>query len=134
MVGTMVARDQIEVPGQGDRLWLDLDVLTGTVSLNVSEHGQALEFDLDSNQLIQIEIGLEKAGLLVIGFAQDDRGDGSLIDTLELLGGTVSVANQGRHHFVLFLRQTPGANNQGQEISIGISREGERVFEGTLGS
>lgn len=141
MVGTMVASDQIKVPvqggrapGQGDRLVLDLAGLTGTVSLNVSDNGQALEFDLDSNQLIEIEIGLEQAGLMVIGFAQDGRGDGSFIDTLEILGGTMSVVNQGRHHFVLFLKQTPGSKYQGKEISIGVSREGERVYEDTLGS
>jgi len=134
MVGTMVASDQVKAPGQGDRLLLDLDGLSGTVSLNVSENGRALEFDLDSSQLIEIELDLEKAGLIVIGFAQDDRGDGSFIDTLELMGGTMRVVNQGKHHFVVFLRQSPDSENHGKDIRIGISYEGQRVYEDTLGA
>lgn len=141
MVGTMVAGDQVKIPIEGDgapdqggRLVLDLEGLSGTVSLNVSENGQALEFDLDSSQVIEIELGLEQAGLVVSGFAQDDRGDGTFIDTLELAGGTMRVVNQGKHHFVVFLRPTPGTDGQGKKINIGISRGGERVYENTLGS
>jgi hypothetical protein len=134
MVGTMVASDQVKAPGRGDRLLLDLDGLSGTVSLNVSENGRALEFDLDSSQLIEIELDFEKAGLIVIGFAQDDRGDGSFIDTLELLGGAMRVVNQGKHHFVVFLRQSPDSENHGKDIRIGISHDGQRVYEDTLGA
>ena len=134
MVGTMVASDQVMSPGQGDRLVLDLDGLSGAFSLNVSENGQVLEFDLDSSQVVEIELDFEKAGLVVSGFAQDDRGDGSYIDTLELLGGTMRVVNQGRHHFVVFLRQMPGSQNQGKDLRIGISRDGEQVYEDTLGA
>ena len=134
MVGTMVASDQVVAPGQGDRLLLDLDGLSGAISMNVSENGQVLEFDLDSNQAIEIELDLEKAGFMVTGFAQDDRGDGSFIDTLELLGGTMRVVNQGRHHFVVFLRQAPGLEKQGKNLRIGISRDGEQVYEDTLGA
>jgi hypothetical protein len=134
MVGTMVASDQVTAPGQGDRLMLDLDGMSGTVSLNVSENGRAIEFDLDSSQLIEIELDLEKAGLVVIGFAQDDRGDGSFIDTLELMGGTMRVVNQGKHHFVVFLRQSPDSENHGKDIRIGISHDGQRVYEDTLGA
>ncbi len=133
MVGTMVASDQIKAPGKGNRLLLDLDVLSGTVSLNLSENGQALEFTLDSSKVIEIEIDLDKTGLTVIGFAQDDRGDGSYIDTLELLGGTMRVVNQGRHHFVVFLRQSPDAKNHGKDIRIGFSQDGQLVYEDTLG-
>ena len=134
MVGAMVASDQVNAPGQGNMLVLDLDVLSGSVSLNLSENGQALEFDLNSNQAVEIEIDLEKAGLMVVGFAQDDRGDGSFIDTLELLGGTMRVVNQGKHHFVIFVRQTPDSKNHGKDIRIGISQDGQRVYEDTLGS
>ena len=134
MVGTMVASDQVIAPGRGDRLLLDLDGLSGAISMNVSENGQVLEFDLDSNQAIEVELDLEKAGLMVTGFAQDDRGDGSFIDTLELLGGTMRVVNQGRHHFVVFLRQSPDSTDHGKDIRIGISHDGQRVYENTLGA
>jgi len=141
MVGTMVASDQLKVPGQwdrapgqGDRLLLDLDGLSGTVSLIVSENGQALEFDLVSSQVFEIELDLKMSGLMVNGFAQDDRGDGSFIDTLELLGRTMRVVNQGSHHFVVFLRQSPDSKNHGKDIRIGISHDGQRVYEDTLGS
>jgi len=134
MVGTMVASDQVNAPGQGNKLLLELDVLSGSVSLNLSENGQALEFNLNSNQAVEIEIDLEKAGLMVVGFAQDDRGDGSFIDTLELLGGTMRVVNQGKHHFVIFVRQSPDSKNHGKDIRIGISQDGQPVYEGTLGS
>lgn len=134
MVGTMVAGNQAGVPGHGKHLSLDLDDLSGTVSLSLNEAGQALEFDLDSNKTFEIELDIEDAGLMVIGFAQDDRGDGSLIETLEILGGTMRVVNQGRHHFVVFLRNSPHSEIQGKEIRIGISHEGQRVFEDTLGS
>lgn len=134
MVGTMVASDQVYAPGQGNKLLLELDVLSGSVSFNLSENGQALEFNLNSNQAVEIEIDLEKAGLIVVGFAQDDLGNGNFIDTLELLGGTMRVVNQGKHHFVIFVRQTPELKNHGKDIRIGISQDGQRVFAGTLSS
>jgi hypothetical protein len=134
MVGTMVAGDQVGVPGQGKELSFDLDNLSGTVSLSLNETGQALEFDLNSDKTFEIELDLENAGLMVIGFAQDDRGDGSLIETLEILGGTMRVVNQGRHHFVVFLRNSPNSKNQSKELRIGISHDGQRIYEDTLGS
>ncbi len=134
MVGTMVAGQHVGISGQGHRLSLDLDNLSGTVSLQQNESGKTLEFDLESEKRIEIELDFENAGLMVIGFAQDDRGDGSLIETLEILGGTMRVVNQGRHHFVVFLKHSPDSESQGTDIRIGISQDGQRVFEGTLGS
>lgn len=134
MVGTMVASDRIKTTGQGDRLQLDMDGLSGVISLNVIESGQALEFDLNSDELMDIELNIGNAGLMVQGFARGDRGNGSFIETLELSGGTMRVAIQGRLHFVLFMKQTPGSDHHGTEISIGISREGEGVYEDTLSS
>lgn len=141
MVGAMVAGDQAKVPVQGvrppgerDSLLLDLEGLSGTVALNVSENGHALEFNLDSSQVIEIEFDLEDAGLMVIGFAQDDRNDGSFIDTLELLGGAMRVVHQGRHHFVVFLKKSPDSKNHGKDLRIRISQDGQQVYEDTLGS
>lgn len=134
MVGTMVASDPVRVPGQGDRLLLDLDGLSGAISLNVHENGQVLEIDLDSDQVIEIEIGLGQAGLAVTGFAQDGHGEGSYIDTLEFAGGTMRAVSQGRHRFVVFLEQAPGLNHRGEGIRIGIFRDGERVYEDSLGA
>jgi hypothetical protein len=79
-------------------------------------------------------LDLEEAGLMVIGFTQDDRSDGSFIDTLELLGGAMRVVNQGRHHFVVFLKESTDSKNHGKDIRIRISQDGERVYEDTLGS
>lgn len=134
MVGTMVGGEQIMAPGQGDRLALEMDGLSGTVALNVNEHGQALEFNLESEVAIEVELDFENAGLMLNGFAQDDLGDGSLIETLELSGGTLRVVSQGKHHFVIFLKQQAGTNVRGNDISIGISREGERAYENRLES
>ena len=134
MVGTMVGGEQIRAPGHGNRLTLEMDGLSGTVALNVNEFGQALEFNLESKAAFEIELDFDNAGLMLNGFAQDDLGDGSLIETLELSGGTMRVVNQGKHHFVVFLKQQPGTNVQGKEVRIGISREGERVYEDRLGS
>lgn len=134
VVGTMVAGDPIKDSGQGGRLLLDLDGLSGTVSLNVHENGQMLEINLDSQQVIEIVIGLEQTGLVVTGFAQDVRGDGSYIDTLELAGGTMRAVSKGRQRFVVFLRPAPGLNQRGKDIRIRISRDGERVYEDTLGA
>jgi hypothetical protein len=134
MVGTMVDGEQIIAPGQGDRLALEMDGLSGTVALNVNEHGQALEFNLESEVAIEVELDFENTGLMLNGFIQDDLGDGSLIETLELSGGTMRVVNQGKHHFVVFLKQQPGTNVRGKDISIGISHEGERVYENRLES
>ncbi len=134
MVGTMVASDQLKVTGEEDRLLFDLDGLSGTVTSILGENGQTLEFKLESNKSVEIEIDLEQAGLVVIGFAQDDLGNGNFIETLELLGGTMRMVHQGSHHFVVFLRQLPDSKNHGKDIRIGISQDGQRVYEGTLGS
>jgi hypothetical protein len=134
MVGTMVGDQQIKAPGKGDRLTLAMDGLSGSVALNVNEYGQALEFNLESELAFEIKLDFDNAGLMLNGFAQDDLGDGSLIESLELSGGTMRVVNRGKHHFVVFLKQQPGMNVHGRDIRIGISREGERVYEDPLQS
>jgi len=135
MVGTMVGDGKFKAAGQEIQLSLDLDELNGKVTLFRGESGDMLEFELDSKgEVVEIEIDFEKAGLLVSGFAQHGGAKASLIETLKLSGGNMRLVNQGRHHFVIFLRQQPGTKEPGKDIRIGISRDGERVYESTRDS
>jgi hypothetical protein len=125
MVGTAL----LERDGPSEQLLgrLDLDEswLSGSVTLEERGKLLVLNFDLDSNSAVEVELGLVDAGLEFAGIAQESSGGRSAADELfQVSGGTVRVENRGRQSFAVFLRSAVQAKG-GQEITIDFS-SGER--------
>jgi hypothetical protein len=131
MVGTMVASQ----PGSQDLLKNDVllkgDGFSGTVSLRNNDGVYILNFDLDSRDLTEIEVGLDRTGLSFGGFAETRSDADKVFETVTMSGGTLRVVNQGRQQFAVFLR----VNSHEQavdagSITIDFSSDGDRLYEG----
>jgi len=131
MVGTMVASQ----PGGPDLLKKDVllkgDGFTGTVSLRSTDGVYVLNFDLDSEEMTEIEVGLDQTGLSFGGFAETRSDADMVFETVTMSGGTLRVVNQGRQQFAVFLRViSPERAIDAGLITIDFSREGDRLNRG----
>ena len=125
LVGSMVH------PGRGLEadpvLHIDHSGVTGDIRLKRFGDTVAIEFGLSSNDAVEIQLGLGGAGLAVGGIADAT----SNIDTMEISGGKIRLLSQGRHQFVVFLREVgPGA--EAQKIDVSVNRGETRIFSGSL--
>lgn len=131
MVGTMVADNQSSPSRQIDTFSIEHSELSGSVSLRESKGVLLVDFDLDSKQEVEIELGLVEDGLSFAGIAQTARLQDNVNESYVVSGGTLRVVNHGRQTFTVFLRRA--AKVEGREgISIGFSSGGEQVFHGIL--
>ena len=129
MVGTMVASQA----GSPDLLKNDVllkgDGFSGTVSLRSNDGVYILNFDLDSEEMTEIEVGLDRTGLSFGGFAETRSDANKVFETVTMSGGTLRVVNQGRQQFAVFLRViSPEQAIDAGLITIDFSREGERLY------
>ena len=131
MVGTMVASQ----PGGSELLENDLfiegDGFSGTLSLRENEGIYVLNFDLESADKTEIEVGLDGTGLSFGGFAETQGDEDKVFDSVVISRGTLHVVNQGRQQFAVFLRKNSADQAvDAQSITIGFSRDGERLNSG----
>jgi hypothetical protein len=131
MVGTMVASQS----GSQDLLKNDVllkgDGFSGTVSLRSNDGVYILNFDLDSRDLTEIEVGLDRTGLSFGGFAETHSDADKVFETVTMSGGTLHVVNQGRQQFAVFLRvNSPEQAIDAGSITIDFSSDGDRLYEG----
>lgn len=127
LVGTMAADRSIDGTSRLDSFSLGLEAVQGEVSLNSVEDLLVLEFDLASPEAIEITVELENSGLAFSGFAAAG-GAGDPMDAIDVSGGAMRVVNHGKHKFAVFLR----GRAPRQDISVGITQNGNLVYEGTL--
>jgi len=131
MVGTMVASQ----PGNAEILENDLfikgDGFSGTLSLRENEGIYVLNFDLESANKTEIEVGLAGTGLSFGGFAETQGDDEKVFDSVVISKGILHVVNQGRQQFAVFLHKN-SANQavDAESITIGFSRDDERLNSG----
>ena len=117
MVGTMVmGQPKTQSLLKNDLVYRAADGFTGRISLRDSAGMYVLNFDLESEQRTEIEVGLEGTGFTFGGFAQPYDGDDEVIDSIAISGGTLRVVNQGRQQFAVFLR----ASSAEQVPDIGL--------------
>jgi hypothetical protein len=115
MVGTMVSSQQ------GNRGLLDNDLLlsgdgfSGALSLRQSAEVYVLNFDLESENQTEIEVGLEHTGLSFGGFAEIQSDESRVFETVAISGGTLRVVNQGSQQFAVFLQE----NGHGEAVDTG---------------
>jgi hypothetical protein len=131
MVGTMVASQ----PGSQDLLKNDIflkgEGFSGTVSLRNNDGVYILNFDLDSEDMTEIEVGLDRTGLSFGGFAETRSDADKVFESVTMFGGTLRVVNQGQQQFAVFLRvNSPEQAVNAGSITIDFSREGDSLNRG----
>ncbi len=132
LVGTMVSQGHDLPRSATSELAIDLAGVQGQVRMKSLSLAWALEFDLKSEDAVEVAIDLDGSGLSFGGYADQDENAG--VDNIEVSGGKVRMTNQGSHQFVLFLRRAHEASDGPQEIGIVVNRLGETVYRGLLES
>ncbi len=132
LVGTMVSQGHDLARPATSELAIDLAGVQGQVRMKSLNLAWALEFDLKSEDAVEVAIDLAGSGLSFGGYANQDENAG--VDNMEISEGKVRMTNQGSHQFVLFLRRAPEASDGPQEIGIVVNRLGETVYRGLLES
>ena len=132
LVGTMV-RDGNDVfqPVSGE-LVIDLAMLQGQVRLKNTDQAWALEFDLQSQDAVEISVDTLESGLEFDGFARQDGSAG--LENVEVSEQTARVINKGDHRFVLFLRHKALTENHLPGIGVAVSHGGAVIYQGQLES
>jgi len=133
LVGSMVSQGANLPAESRSQLAVELDAVQGSISLKDMNGTIALQFDLVSAEVVEINIPLAESGLQFGGFVHDDEA----MDVLEVSGRNVRVINQGANQFVVFLRQPQAwvknaKSGAGPDLSISISQETIRIFKGTI--
>ena len=124
MVGTMVTSEPGErVPLKNDLL-VSGDGFSGKISVRDQEGVYVMNFDLESEERTEIEVGLDGTGLLFGGFAQPAGGADPVFDSVAISGGTLRVVNQGWQQFAVFLRKDRGAQAvDAKQITVVVSSD-----------
>lgn len=131
LVGTMV-RGGHDLPGAvSGELDIELAMLHGQIRWKDLDQAWALEFDLRSDDAVEIAIDTYGSSLEFGGFARQDGNSG--LDAIEVSGSKLRVMNRGSHQFVLFLRDKAEAASGTQEIVVLVNHRGAEVYRGSLG-
>lgn len=133
LVGTMVSQGEGFPATSLSQLAVELDAVEGSISLKDMNGTFALQFDLVSDEAVEISIPLAGSGLQFGGFVHDVEN----MDVLEVSGGNVRVVNQGSNRFVVFLRQHDGLAEgaeaaSGRDLGVTISQDNTKIFKGTI--
>jgi len=132
LVGTMVSRGAEFSRPSSSELAIEVQAVTGQVRLKDLGSAWAVEFELNSDSVVEIAIDLSKSGLSFGGYANRDGNSNN--ENFEVSEGKVRMTNNGSHQFVLFLRRVPEGIEGSQEIGITVSHQGETVYAGLLES
>lgn len=117
MVGTMVAGKSTHDMTRRGRMALNSNGLKGTITLHESGEMYVLNFDLDSEEPVEVAIGLERAGLSFGGMA---RSGGIPKENFLVSGGTLRVVNQGKQSMTVFLQPLADTEVRGSDLQIDI--------------
>jgi hypothetical protein len=134
LVGTMASqRPDVSLSKPPiSELVIDVDALKGKVRLKDLDPSWALEFELQSEDAVEIALDLDGTGLSFGGYADGDKNTSD--NDFEVSEGKVRMTNYGSHQFVLFLRRVAEGSKGSQEIGITVNHQGETVYHGLLES
>jgi hypothetical protein len=125
LVGTMTRHESLAGASTADRIALDLEQLTGSVSLQRSNSFLVIEFDLDSTQVVEVMASFEGSNIRFSGVAQLEDGP----TTVTADGQSFSLLNDGEQKYAIFL------NNPGDmqtEIELKFFADGKLIHESGL--
>jgi hypothetical protein len=124
----MVAHDSLSVTQTAHRLGIDVDGVKGSVRHKNLEFSQALQFKLQADEAIEVELVLQGTGYQFGGFADDQNG----VNAFEISGGNVRVLNEGLHQFVVFLRDDAGMESGASALEVIIRQSGKQIYQGSI--
>ena len=133
MMGAAISKSARSSTGIQERVELQETWLAGTVALKENRGLFLLEFDMDSEDPVEISFMLAEAGMRFAGIAQEAAGPNSVNETIHVSGGTVQVENQGKQSFVVYIRKTDDWVD-GQTLDIEFSSGDSRIVKTLLGS
>jgi len=128
LVGSMMAQDSLSVTRTASRLGIDIQGVKGSVRHKNLEFSQALQFQLQSNDPIEVELVLQGTGYQFGGFADDPNG----VTAFEISGGNVHVQNEGLNQFVVFLRKNAGVESGARALEVIIRQSDRQVYKGSI--
>mgnify|MGYP001544378033 CR=1 FL=1 len=132
MVGTMVSGQQGREQAQIDSLAIHGKGLDGQVSLYRQNKYYVLSFELESKDVVEVEISYAKAGLAFGGLAHTLAGDPPESESYVISGGALRVENQGHQAFTVYLPQSASRDGGGRAIDIAIYSDGTQRFSGVV--
>lgn len=112
-----------------DSLDIELEMVSGKVSLQGSDNEFILEFDLSTTQALEVVVELSDSGLEFSGFRGQDNSAGEA----NVTDGTIRVSIDSDQQFAVYLRRS--GDNPGVEpahIITEIYSDGARVHQGIL--
>jgi hypothetical protein len=128
LVGSMVQKQKTINHEPSAELLIEQAEVNGQVVMKNLEQTWMVEFNLQSDDLVEIALDLSGTGLSFGGFANQDSG----VEQFQVSEGKVSMMNQGNHHFVLFLRNSSMMDDHSQKIGVEVNHQGTTIYSGLL--
>ena len=132
MVGTMVADPDAGAGRPLNSATISQAGVSGTVSLSDMGSYLVLNFDLEAAAETEVVVELAEAGLSFGGIAHASAGSNADTESFAVSGGTLRVANQGRQHFMVFLRRAEELGLKGRSMDFEVSQAGGKAYRGSL--
>jgi len=133
LVGSMVQQAEVMPDTSRGQLGVDVEAVRGSILLKELDGALAMQFELDSEEPVDISISLAQAGLSFGGFAHDtNSGETDGLSVLEVSDGNVRVRNQGAQQFVVFLRSDPGSKSGVNDLGVTISQNELQIFKDSI--
>jgi len=125
LVGTMTRHEPLAGTTTADRIAIDLDQLTGSVSLQGADSFLVIEFDLNSTQLVEVVTSFDQSKIGFSGVAQLEDGPTSVSADEQ----SVSIMNDGEQQFAIFLNN---ARDSQAEINLKFFVDGKLIHQDGL--
>ncbi len=132
VVGTMMSQPESQRGSAGEKLSVSLDYVQGSIKRSYRDQAIALEFDLKSEEPVEVTIDLSGTGMRFGGFADQDSA--SAVEKFEVSNGKVHLLNSGNQQYVVFLRDEPKGTTHLRDIGISLSQHGASIYQGLLES
>jgi len=132
VVGTMLSQPESQHGSAGESLAIRLDYVQGNIKRSYLDHAMALEFDLTSDEPVEVTIDLSGTGMRFGGFADQDFA--SALEKFEVSDGKVHLRSSGNQQYVVFLRNGPEGAERSQDIGISLAQHGANMYPGLLES
>ena len=125
LVGTMVTRGGVAVGQDIAQLALD-GAVTGSVAFAERDGTVTAEFNIDSNEPVQVRVELPDASVAFSGFAQ---ASGKPLPPATVEEGSISMVSKGPRHFAVFLNKSA---TEAKSVKVSFVQNGQVVREETV--
>jgi anti-sigma factor RsiW len=132
MVGTTIADPGAGAGAPVSSATISQAGVSGTVSLSDMGSYLVMNFDLEAAAETEVVVELAEAGLSFGGIAHASAGSNADTESFAVSGGTLRVANQGRQHFMVFLRRAEESGLNSRSIDFEVSQAGGKAYRGSL--